>query len=223
LNAESFAFDVGGAPSSAMVYRAPLSRRAIVLAHGAGGRQRQPWMMAMARALASRGSDVVTFDFLYAHAGKRLPDRTPVLEQTWRAVLAAVRSRGDVSHETLFVGGKSMGGRIATHVAADRSGEPLTGVILFGYPLHPPGKPQTLRAEHLPRVRVPMLFVQGSRDAFGRPDELSPVVEPLSARLFVVEGGDHSLTPTARSGETVQTVIERVADEVTKFVSSLTR
>ncbi len=218
MNGLAFELDVDGAPSSATLYAAATARAALVLAHGAGGRQRHPWIVAMARALAARGFDVVTFDFLYAHAGRRLPDRNDVLEATWRAVVAQVRARPDVSRGPLFLAGKSMGGRIATQVAAQSGAGDVAGVVLFGYPLHPPGKPEKLRAAHLPGVRSPMLFVQGSRDAFGGPDELRPILAPIPrARLFVVEGGDHSLTPPKRGGATLAAVIERVADEVAAF------
>jgi predicted alpha/beta-hydrolase family hydrolase len=113
-----------------------------------------------------------------------------------------------------------MGGRIATQVAAAGAVD-VCGLLLLGYPLHPPGKPKQLRIAHLPRVRAPMLFVQGSRDPFGSPEELAPVVAGLAhgARLYVVEGGDHSLTPPKRSGETLDLVIARVGEEVERFTA----
>src|SRR5205085_6886332 len=105
----------------------------------------------------------------------------------------------------IFIGGKSMGGRIATHLAAAGLVS-LAGVILLGYPLHPPGKPEQRRAAHLPAVRVPMLFVQGERDTFGTPDELQPAIATMSAEvtLHVVERADHSLVPPKRQDETVE-------------------
>jgi predicted alpha/beta-hydrolase family hydrolase len=111
-----------------------------------------------------------------------------------------------------------MGGRIATQVAA--KGADVAGLVLLGYPLHPPGKPDKLRSEHLPRVRAPMLFVQGERDAFGTPAELAPIVKNLSAgtRLFVVQGGDHSLSRPKSSGETRDATLARVAEEVIAFM-----
>jgi hypothetical protein len=177
-------------------------------------------MVSVARALCERGLDLVTFNFLYAESRRRVPDRNDVLEATWRAAVDAVRARDDVAHGRLFIGGKSMGGRIATQVAAAGAVD-ACGLLLLGYPLHPPGKPDQLRIAHLPRVRAPMLFVQGSRDPFGSPAELAPVVAGLAhgARLYVVEGGDHSLTPPKRSGETLDIVIARVADEVARFTA----
>lgn len=221
MKAQGFDFRVGGAASTALLYPCEKARATIVLAHGAGGRQTHPWMIRMANALLARGFDVVTFDFLYTHAGRRAPDRNDVLEATWRAVAEAVRAKKDTK-SPLVVGGKSMGGRIATQVAAQNGFGAIAGLVLLGYPLHPPGKPAQLRAAHLPKVPEPMLFVQGSRDGFGTPDELRPIVEPLpGARLFVVEGGDHSLVPL-KGGETLDEVILRVAEEIDRFISHAT-
>jgi len=174
--------------------------------------------VAVAGALCARGIGVVTFNFLYAEATRRSPDRNEVLEATWRAAIRAVRERGEAPCGRLFVGGKSMGGRIATQIAvADGAG--IAGVVLLGYPLHPPGKPEQLRAAHLPLVRVPMIFVQGSRDAFGTPDELAPILGTLAnARLFVVRDADHSLAVPKRSGETSEAILARVADETARFM-----
>jgi predicted alpha/beta-hydrolase family hydrolase len=180
----------------------------------------------MANAVRARGIDAVTFNFLYSEARKRAPDKNDVLEATWEAAIAAVLARegvGPGSRSGLFIGGKSMGGRIATQVAARR--DDLAGVVLLGYPLHPPGKPQQLRVAHLPQVRAPMLFVQGSKDPFGSPDELRSRIPQLSeprrgSRLVVVEGGDHSLAPRKRSGQTLEQSLARVADEVAAFISS---
>jgi len=178
-------------------------------------------MVAMAEAIAARGIRVVTFNFLYAEGKRRVPDRPPVLESTWRATIDAVRARFGASRP--FIGGKSMGGRIATLVAAGDSVD-VAGIVLLGYPLHPPGKPKQLRTAHLPGVRVPMLFVQGSRDPFGGPDELAPFLEglPTGTRLFPVDGGDHSLARPKSSGETLAATMARVAAEIAVFVASTT-
>jgi predicted alpha/beta-hydrolase family hydrolase len=218
----SFVIDVGGARTTGLVYRADPADRphaALLLAHGAGAPQTHPWMVAAARALSERGLDVVTFNFLYAEAKRRVPDKNDVLEATWRAVIQAVRANGAIPNGRLFIGGKSMGGRIATQVAAG-GGDGISGLVLLGYPLHPPGKPNQLRASHLPGVRAPMLFVQGSRDVFGAPAELAPILTGLApgTRLFVIEGGDHSLNLPKRGGETLERTIARVAEEVGQFV-----
>src|SRR5262249_21487579 len=141
--------------------------------------------------------DVVTFNFLYTERRRGAPDRRPMLDACYREVIIATRRR--IADTTpLFIGGKSMGGRIATHVAADDPGLAVSGIVLLGYPLHPPGKPTERRDAHLASVGRPMLFVQGSRDAFGTPDELSPILEKLKPKpaLHVVEGGDHSFKAT---------------------------
>ena len=124
-------------------------------------------MVEFAQALSALGLDVVTFNFLYTEQKRRIPDRAPVLEDCYRAVIDAVRARLDSATRALFIGGKSMGGRIATQVAAADPQLPIAGLVLLGYPLHPPGQPHKLRDAHLPLVGRPMLFVQGSRDAFG--------------------------------------------------------
>jgi predicted alpha/beta-hydrolase family hydrolase len=217
-----FAFDVhvGSAKTSALLYPGADPHATLVLAHGAGGRQMHPFMVGVAERLGARGFDVVTFDFLYTHAGRRLPDKSDVLEATWRAVIDAVRARKDVFSARLLIGGKSMGGRIATQVAGGGGAGVLAGLVLLGYPLHPPGKPQQLRAAHLPSVRAPMLFLQGAKDTFGTPEELAPIVAPLFAgtRLVPFERGDHSLAVRAVP---LQDTLDRVADEVADFERGL--
>ena len=224
-----FAFDVRGAPSSAVVHPAEPGppRGTLVLAPGAGSRQNQPFLVALARALRSggpsaRGFEVVTFDFLYAHAGRRLPDRSEVLEDTWTAVLDAIRGGAATAARPLVIGGKSMGGRMATHVAASGTAGAIDGLVLLGYPLHPPDKPASLRVAHLPKIREPMLFLQGTRDAFGAPEELRPHVSApgMRARVVEIEGADHSLALPKRAGGSA-TSLDRVATEIAAFMASL--
>jgi len=182
--------------TTALVYAAdePRAGVALILGHGAGAGQHSPFMTAFAHALAARGADVITFNFLYTERKRKLPDRAPVLERCYRAVIDAVRERVDSARRALFIGGKSMGGRIATQVAAADAALPLAGLVLLGYPLHPPGQPDRLRDAHLPAVARPMLFVQGTRDAFGTPEELAPILSRVSPApvLHEVAGGDHS-------------------------------
>jgi predicted alpha/beta-hydrolase family hydrolase len=166
----------------------------LILAHGAGSNQASPFMVRLAGTLTGRGVDVVTFNFLYSEQRKRVPDRNDKLETCWRKVIEAFHAGAFGKHANPpFVGGRSMGGRIASQVVA-AGGVAVAGLVLLGYPLHPPGQPDKLRSQHLPAIKVPMLFVQGSRDAFGTPDELRPFLKQLSAPvdLRVVEGGDHS-------------------------------
>ena len=174
----------------------------LVLAHGAGAGQHHPFMVAFARGLADAGIDVVTFNFPYTEQGHRVPDKAPALEHCFRRVIETMREQPALGAHSLFIGGKSMGGRMATHLAAQGYGE-LRGLVLLGYPLHPPGKPQQQRAAHLPSITAPVLIVQGERDTFGTPAELASVIETMQAAvtLHVVAGGDHSLAVRGRPRE----------------------
>jgi predicted alpha/beta-hydrolase family hydrolase len=209
---QSFAFGVGDrGQTTATVYRAhdPLEI-VLVLAHGAGAPQSHPFLTDVAGRLARRGLDVVTFDFLYAARGRKLPDRNDALEACWRAAIASVRARKGLKASTFLLGGKSMGGRIASQVVAGlaREGGALSdidGLVLLGYPLHPPKKPATRRDAHLPGVPCPMLFVQGARDPFGNAAEMRALVRGLPrAELHLVAEGDHSLSLPRRSGADAQ-------------------
>ena len=196
----------------------------LVLAHGAGAPQHSAFMVDFARALAERGIDVLTFNFLYAEQRRRIPDRTDVLEACYRAAVRAAREH--FGRPAVFVGGKSMGGRIATHLAAaaDADAMGITGVVLLGYPLHPPGKPEQLRTAHLPRIRVPTLIVQGERDAFGTPDELRPVIATMAApvTLHVVSKGDHSLAPS-RKRDALAAAYHDIQDAIARWMSDADR
>lgn len=192
---------------------------AIVLAHGAGAGQISSFMVEVARGFASRGIAAATFDFPYIQAGRRLPDPARVLEAAWRDAIDAARARFE--DLPLFIGGKSMGGRIASHVAADAQRPPgIAGLVFLGYPLHPPGKPNQPRDAHLPAIARPMLFVQGSRDAFGTADEIRALLPRLtSATLYEVTGGDHSFKVRA-GGRDQRAVLEDVLDHVTSWMSA---
>lgn len=181
---------------TALAYEAdgPMLGASLLLAHGAGAGQRSPFMVAFAEALAGSGIDVLTFDFPYMEQRRRVPDRPPALEACYASAIAFARDTIASARDHLFIGGKSMGGRIATHVAAADGALPIGGLVLLGYPLHPPGRPKQLRDAHLPHVRRPMLIVQGARDSFGTPDEFEPLLSRLHPRptLHVVAQGDHS-------------------------------
>lgn len=164
---------------------------AIVLAHGAGAGQTSSFMVRAATGLSERGVAAATFDFPYISAGRRVPDRAPVLEEAWRQAITA--GRAQLAGLPLFIGGKSMGGRIASHVASQGVVGSLAGLVFFGYPLHPPGKPQQRRDAHLPAIAEPMLFVQGGVDAFGTGAEIRGLLSSLRrATLHEIPGGDHS-------------------------------
>ncbi len=214
-------FRVEVAPSqhvTAIDYAAAAENRAgvtLILGHGAGADQTSGFMVAFANALAERGIDIVTFNFLYREHRRRIPDPNAILESCWRAVIETVRNRISSGNGTLAVGGKSMGGRIASQVAAAGVGD-FAGLVFLGYPLHPPGKPDRLRAAHLRDVKAPMLFVQGSRDAFGTPAELQPIISRLdpAADLFVIEGGDHSFKVPKSAGAKQQDVYRAIQDRI---------
>jgi uncharacterized protein len=209
---------------TAMLYRAAPQHEAgvtLILAHGAGAGQKSAFIVSYATGLAARGIATVTFDFFYREAGRRLPDPNDKLEACWRAVIEAMRDNRAVDG-ALAIGGKSMGGRIASQVAAAGIGD-LAGLVFLGYPLHPPGRPDRLRARHLSDITAPMLFVQGSRDIFGTPDELRPIINGLAARadLYVVEGGDHSFRVPRRSGVDPEGVHRAIQDHVAGWLRDI--
>jgi uncharacterized protein len=221
-------FRIEIAPSqhvTALGYPAAPGNRAgvtLILGHGAGANQTSGFMVAFAAALAERGIDIVTFNSLYSEQGRRLPDRTAKLEGCWRAVIGSVRDRITSSTAKLALGGKSMGGRIASQVAARGIGD-LAGLVFLGYPLHPPGRPDRLRAAHLRDVKAPMLFVQGSRDTFGTPAELQPIVSQLAAPadLFVVEGGDHSFKVPKSTGVSQREIHSAIQDRIATWLRKM--
>jgi predicted alpha/beta-hydrolase family hydrolase len=189
----------------------------LVLAHGAGAGEKHPFMVRYARGLAARGIDVITFDFPYIQSGRKAPDKAPVLEAAFRQVIREVTSQPEFAAHRLFIGGKSMGGRMATHLAAapdqwPTGAPPLAGLIVFGYPLNPPGGPSRRspdRVSHLAKITVPTLIVQGTRDTFGGPDAIRAAMP--HARVQAVEGADHS--PAAKFDQDVW-------DGVAAFVSA---
>jgi predicted alpha/beta-hydrolase family hydrolase len=190
---------------------------AVVLAHGAGAGMETPFMNGMADRLARAGLKVVRFEFPYmqkrrADGKRRPPDRPPVLEAAWTELIARLGA------ERLVIGGKSMGGRVASAVA-DAAGVP--GLVCLGYPFHPPGSPDKLRIAHLERLRTPALIVQGTRDPFGKPDEVERYPLSKSIRVHWIDDGDHSFKPRARSGRTPAQSLDEAASAVGAFVRSL--
>ena len=205
-----------------MSYPAATKHRAgvtLILGHGAGAGQTSDFIMSFASGLTARGVDMVTFNFLYREQGRRIPDPNDKLEACYRAVIEAVREQMNSGRDALAIGGKSMGGRIASQVAAAGIGD-LAGLVFLGYPLHPPGRPNRLRAKHLSDIKAPMLFVQGSRDAFGTPDELRPIVTPLEppADAYVVEGGDHSFKVRKGAGVSQEDIYRAIQDHIAAWL-----
>lgn len=209
---------------TALLYAAPKKLRVgvtLILGHGAGAGQLHPFMSLFASGLAERGFDALTFNFVYMEQGRHVPDPKAKLESCYRAVIEAALGHKKLKGNGLAIGGKSMGGRIASQVAAQsESADKISGLVFLGYPLHPPGRPDKLRDAHLPEIKAPMLFVQGSRDAFGTPDELRTVFKKyhLSPTLHAVEGGDHSLKVPKSVGVPQAQVYETVMDEIARWL-----
>ena len=205
-------------------------RATLILGHGAGANQLHPFMQTFATGLAARGLDVLTFNFVYMDQGRRVPDPKAKLEACYNAVIEKARQHPKLKGNQIVIGGKSMGGRIASQVAADiqghaaeaAAGNVIAGLVFLGYPLHPPGNPAKLRDAHLPQIKSPMLFVQGSRDAFGTRDEIHELINRLKlpATLHAVEGGDHSLKVPKSSGLTQDQVYESAMDRIVSWVDS---
>lgn len=173
------------------VYARPVKPPAtLVVGHGAGSGMDHPFMVGFTRAMNDAGIATLRFNFVYIENGRRAPDPSPFLEETWRAAFAVASDHA--KGEPVWAGGKSLGGRIASMVVAD--GMPAAGLVFLGYPLHPPGKPERIRDEHLYRIEAPMLFLEGTRDPFATPELLHGVIAKLGdlATLVSIEGGDHS-------------------------------
>ena len=192
----------------------------LVLAHGAGAGQRSPFMMLAAKQMAARGVTTATFDFPYVIEHRKVPDKAPVLEQSWRDALAAARKNASFTGFPLFIGGKSMGGRISSHLAAQQIGG-IRGLVFFGYPLHPPGRLDQRRDAHLPDIREPMFFIQGTRDPFGTADDMTRMLPKLSAGSAVHEvvDGDHSFkVRVSVAGRSQDAVFAEIFDAAAAFI-----
>jgi uncharacterized protein len=216
-----------GATTTALVHAAggDVVGATLILGHGAGAGQRSAFMVDFAHALSALGLDIVTFNFLYVEQGRRIPDRGPALEACYRAVIDAVRARVASARDLLFIGGKSMGGRIATQVAASDAALRIAGLVLLGYPLHRPGRPDQRRDKHLPQIARPMLIVQGSRDAFGLPAELQPILAGLRPEpiLDVIANGDHSFKLPRKDPAAQAAVYANIQGAIVNWISATAR
>lgn len=196
--------------------------RAVLIAHGAGADMNAAALTTVAGALAAARVPSLRFDFPYRRAGRRGPDRPPVLAAAVREAAADLARRTKLPMERLVLGGRSMGGRICSLVAADATDPvPALGLAMLGYPLHPPGKPETLRVEHFERLTIPVLFASGTRDAFGTPDELKRYARRVRGPVTFhwVETGDHGFKPLKASGLTVDDALAGVAEAMVSFVT----
>jgi hypothetical protein len=186
---------------------------ALVYAPGAGSNVHDPFGRHLCRALGEQGVATLRIQFPYQEAGRKSPDRPAELEDTWRAAIESARGLG----KTLVVGGRSMGGRIASQVVA--AGEGVDRLTLFAYPLHPPGKAEQIRDEHFAALTVPVLFVSGTRDAFGSPDELRAASAKLkNPTIHFLESADHGFNVPKSSGRTRPDVWEEATGATTGWL-----
>jgi len=198
----------------------PTSARAIfVFAHGAGANMRHAFMEAMAGRLVERGIGTLRYQFPYMQRGTRRPDPQPILLATVRSAVERAAQEG----LPLIAGGKSMGGRMTSLAAAASPLAGVTGLAFLGFPLHPAGRPGTDRADHLQKVTVPMLFMQGTRDSLAGLDLLQPVIDGLGARatLHIVDGADHGFHVLRRSGRDDASVLDELADTLSSWFDDL--
>jgi uncharacterized protein len=202
---------VGAGETSAIYQPATTDPKALfVCAHGAGGHKADRGMERLAKVMCDRGFDLVRFNFLYREAGSRRPDPMPRLTQCFEAVVG--HARAEFGKKTLIIGGRSMGGRAASMMAAE--GFACDGLLLFAYPLHPPGKPDQLRAAHLPKIQIPVLCINGTRDAFCTQELMDRALESVSApwTMHWLEGADHSFHVLKSSGKTDADVYEEIGE-----------
>jgi hypothetical protein len=204
-------------PVSALLILPPDAWLLYVLAHGAGAGMRHRFLESVAGALADRGIGTFRYQFPYMEAGGRGPNPPRVLQSTVRA---AVAKAAEVAPGLpLIAGGKSLGGRMTSGAAADTPLSGVRGLVFLGFPLHPPGQPGTSRADHLNRVDIPTLFLQGTRDNFARVDLITDVTEELGAdaTLHLVDEGDHSFGVLKRSGRTPAEVLTEITDTIDQW------
>jgi predicted alpha/beta-hydrolase family hydrolase len=212
MNRSQWRIDVADAQTSA-VFEPALQTPAgtvFVCAHGAGGHMHDPGMQALAQELRGRAMDLVRFNFLYREKGSSRPDAMPLLKQTIAAVTA--RARDELQPRRLIIGGRSMGGRAASMLAAE--GFDCDGLLLLAYPLHPAGKPEQLRDAHLTQIKVPTLCLNGTRDALCQRDLMEKVVRRLSDAwtMHWLEGADHSFHVLRSSGRTGAHVMNEIGE-----------
>jgi predicted alpha/beta-hydrolase family hydrolase len=201
-----------------------VSDRAVLLAHGAGSDRNAAALVAVDGRLAAAGIPSLRFDYPYRQAGRKAPDRPPVLEQATREAAAQLAKDSGLPPERLALGGRSMGGRYCSMVAAhDTDPVPVLGLVLLGYPLHPAGKPEQLRTEHFPRLTMPVLFVSGDRDALAPRPSLEKAIEaiPGEVTLHWLPGADHGYRVPRSSGRSPAGILEEVAEVAAAWVAAL--
>jgi uncharacterized protein len=206
---------------SALLLRPAKARWLLVLAHGAGAGMSHPFMAKLADELAGVGVATLRYQFPYMEERRRVPDAPAVLTAT---VAAAVRTAANAAPGLpLLAGGKSMGGRMTSQAAAEHPLDGVRGLVFFGFPLHPPGRPGTKRADHLAKVTAPMLFLQGTRDTFADLKLLRPVCAKLGSRatLHIIETADHSFHVLKGSGRTDTEVLRELAETAASWADGI--
>jgi uncharacterized protein len=199
--------------------------RAVLLAHGAGSDHRAPALVAVADALAAVGIPSLRFDYPYKAAGRRAPDRPPVLARATRDAASELARRTGLPLDRLVLGGRSMGGRIGSLVVADEDDpQPALGLLLLGYPLHPAGKPERRRDGHFPRLDLPVCFVSGTRDSLAPRTELTRAARtvPGPVTLHWLDSADHGYRPLKASGRSIDDVLAEAAETSVTWVQGLT-
>jgi len=214
---------VGGDETSAVFEPATSGEQGIVFvcAHGAGGNMNDKGILQTANALRARGLGVVRFNFLYKEKKSGRPDPMPRLKECITAVVARVRH--ELNPKTMIIGGRSMGGRAASMLAAD--GFACDGLLLLAYPLHPPGKPEQLRDAHLPAIKIPVICFNGTRDPFCTPRLMEEVLERVKTdwEMHWIEGADHSFHVLKSSGKTDGQVLAEIGDSTQAWIDRLSR
>jgi hypothetical protein len=200
-----------------LLMRPPNAQRMLTLAHGAGAGMRHPFMEKLAVELASAGVATLRYEFPYMEQRRNRQDAPPVLHA--RVAEAAEAARAAAPDLPLLAGGKSFGGRMTSQAAAEGVLTDARGIVFFGFPLHPPNRPGTSRADHLANVTPPMLFLQGTRDEFAPLDRLRPITASLGAKatLHVIDGADHGFHVLKRSGRTDDDVLRELAQTVASW------
>jgi uncharacterized protein len=194
----------------------------LLLAHGAGNDMTNPLLAAVSEGLAERNILVCRFNFPYKQAGKKAPDPAAVLEKSYRRVIAYLSGHRFYQPSGLFLGGKSLGGRIASRIVAD--GINADGLIFLGYPLHPAGKPEELRTAHWDRIDCPMLFFAGTRDPLcSIPLLITATADRPNTRLEIIDGGDHSFKTPKAQGTTVDEVTARIIRDAAEWIDKICR
>ena len=206
---------------SALLLVPPTAHQLLVLAHGAGAGMQHSFMESLATALADVHVATFRYQFPYIEQHRHVPDSPAVLTST---VIAAVATAHQLAPSLpLFAGGKSMGGRMTSQAAAKNSLAPARGIVFFGFPLHPPKRPSTKRADHLAQVKLPMLFLQGTRDTLADLTLLHPICGKLGslATLHIIDSADHAFHVLKRSGKTDSQVLQELAQTTAAWASSL--